>query len=106
MPEIAQDLITFGVEIFIFGLILNFRSLQVCRKDAAGRIFAFGAFKEVFASKPDIKEPAEKHGLINFLHRFSFSAVFGLFFFLHSLVWIGPICIILGSIIVIFDIFR
>ena len=39
MPEIAQDLITFGVEIFIFGLILNFRSLQVCRKDAAGRIF-------------------------------------------------------------------
>lgn len=73
MPEIAQDLITFGVEIFIFGLILNFRSLQVCRKDAAGRIFAFGAFKEVFASKPDIKEPAEKHGLINFLNRLYFT---------------------------------
>ncbi len=73
MPEIAQDLITFGVEIFIFGLILNFRSLQVCRKDVAGRIFAFGAFKEVFASKPDIKEPAEKHGLINFLNRLYFT---------------------------------
>lgn len=63
MPEIAQDLITFGVEIFIFGLILNFRSLQVCRKDVAGRIFAFGAFKEVFASKPDVKEPAKNTGL-------------------------------------------
>ncbi|WP_454990637.1 hypothetical protein [Campylobacter rectus] len=73
MPEIAQDLITFGVEIFIFGLILNFRSLQVCRKDVAGRIFAFGAFKEVFASKPDIKEPAEKHGLINFSNRLYFT---------------------------------
>ncbi|EEF13784.1 hypothetical protein CAMRE0001_0965 [Campylobacter rectus RM3267] len=73
MSEIAQDLITFGVEIFIFGLILNFRSLQVCRKDVAGRIFAFGAFKEVFASKPDIKEPAEKHGLINFLNRLYFT---------------------------------
>lgn len=73
MPEMAQDLITFGVEIFIFGLILNFRSLQVCRKDAAGRIFAFRAFKEVFASKPDIKEPAEKHGLINFLNRLYFT---------------------------------
>ena len=73
MPEIAQDLITFGVGIFIFGLILNFRSLQVCRKDVAGRIFAFGAFKEVFASKPDIKEPAEKHGLINFLNRLYFT---------------------------------
>ena len=73
MPEIAQDLITFGVEVFIFGLILNFRSLQVCRKDAAGRIFAFGAFKEVFASKPDIKEPTEKHGLINFLNRLYFT---------------------------------
>lgn len=73
MPEIAQDLITFGVEIFIFGLILNFRSLQVCRKDVAGRIFAFGAFKEVFASKPDIKEPAEKHRLINFLNRLYFT---------------------------------
>lgn len=73
MTEIAQDLITFGVGIFIFGLILNFRSLQVCRKDAAGRIFAFGAFKEVFASKPDIKEPAEKHGLINFLNRLYFT---------------------------------
>lgn len=73
MPEIAQDLITFGVEVFIFGLILNFRSLQVCRKDVAGRIFAFGAFKEVFASKPDIKEPAEKHGLINFLNRLYFT---------------------------------
>ena len=63
MLEMAQDLITFGVGIFIFGLILNFRSLQVCRKDAAGRIFAFGAFKEVFASKPDIKEPTENTGL-------------------------------------------
>ena len=73
MPEIAEDLITFGVGIFIFGLILNFRSLQVCRKDAAGRIFAFGAFKEVFASKPDIKEPAEKHGFINFLNRLYFT---------------------------------
>ena len=73
MPEIAQDLITFDVGVFIFGLILNFRSLQVCRKDAAGRIFAFGAFKEVFASKPDIKEPAEKHGLINFLNRLYFT---------------------------------
>ena len=73
MSEIAQDLITFGVGIFIFGLILNFRSLQVCRKDVAGRIFAFGAFKEVFASKPDIKEPAEKHGLINFLNRLYFT---------------------------------
>lgn len=73
MLEMAQDLITFGVGIFIFGLILNFRSLQVCRKDAAGRIFAFGAFKEVFASKPDIKEPAEKHGLINFLNRLYFT---------------------------------
>jgi hypothetical protein len=73
MTEMAQDLITFGVGIFIFGLILNFRSLQVCRKDAAGRIFAFGAFKEVFASKPDIKEPAEKHGLINFLNRLYFT---------------------------------
>ena len=73
MTEIAQDLITFGVGIFIFGLILNFRSLQVCRKDVAGRIFAFGAFKEVFASKPDIKEPAEKHGLINFLNRLYFT---------------------------------
>ena len=73
MPEIAQDLITFGVGIFIFGLILNFRSLQVCRKDAADRIFAFRAFKEVFASKPDIKEPAEKHGLINFLNRLYFT---------------------------------
>jgi len=73
MPEIAQDLITFGVGIFIFGLILNFRSLQVCRKDAAGRIFDFRAFKEVFASKPDIKEPAEKHGLINFLNRLYFT---------------------------------
>lgn len=106
MPEIAQDLITFGVEIFIFGLILNFRSLQVCRKDVAGRIFAFGAFKEVFASKPDIKEPAEKHGLINFLSRLYFYAVCGSFLFINSLVWIGPICIILSSIIVIFDIFR
>ena len=73
MLEMAQDLITFGVGIFIFGLILNFRSLQVCRKDVAGRIFAFGAFKEVFASKPDIKEPAEKHGLINFLNRLYFT---------------------------------
>ena len=73
MTEMAQDLITFGVGIFIFGLILNFRSLQVCRKDVAGRIFAFGAFKEVFASKPDIKEPAEKHGLINFLNRLYFT---------------------------------
>lgn len=106
MPEIAQDLITFGVEIFIFGLILNFRSLQVCRKDVAGRIFAFRAFKEVFASKPDIKEPAEKHGLINFLNRLYFYAVCSSFLFINSLVWIGPICIILGSIIVIFDIFR
>ena len=73
MSEMAQDLITFGVGVFIFGLILNFRSLQVCRKDVAGRIFAFGAFKEVFASKPDIKEPAEKHGLINFLNRLYFT---------------------------------
>ncbi|RRD53708.1 hypothetical protein [Campylobacter rectus] len=73
MLEMAQDLITFGVGVFIFGLILNFRSLQVCRKDVAGRIFAFGAFKEVFASKPDIKEPAEKHGLINFLNRLYFT---------------------------------
>ena len=63
MPEIAEDLITFGVEIFIFGLILNFRSLQVCRKDVAGRIFAFVAFKEVFAIKPDIKETAKNTGL-------------------------------------------
>ena len=106
MTEMTQDLITFGVGVFIFGLILNFRSLQVCRKDAAGRIFAFGAFKEVFASKPDIKEPAEKHGLINFLNRLYFYAVCGSFLFINSLVWIGPICIILGSIIVIFDIFR
>jgi len=26
MSEMAQDLITFGVGVFIFGLILNFRS--------------------------------------------------------------------------------
>lgn len=63
MPKTGQNLVAYGVGVFIFGLILNFRSLQVCRKDAAGRIFAFGAFKEVFASKPDIKEPTENTGL-------------------------------------------
>ena len=73
MPKTGQNLVAYGVGVFIFGLILNFRSLQVCRKDVAGRIFAFGAFKEVFASKPDIKEPAEKHGLINFLNRLYFT---------------------------------
>ena len=52
MSKTGQNLVAYGVGVFIFGLILNFRSLQVCRKDAAGRIFAFGAFKEVFASKP------------------------------------------------------
>ena len=106
MSKTGQNLVAYGVGIFIFGLILNFRSLQVCRKDAAGRIFAFRAFKEVFASKPDIKEPAEKHGLINFLNRLYFYAVCGSFLFINSLVWIGPICIILSSIIVIFDVFR
>ena len=70
MSKTGQNLVAYGVGVFIFGLILNFRSLQVCRKDAAGRIFAF---KEVFASKPDIKEPAEKHGLINFLNRLYFT---------------------------------
>lgn len=73
MSKTGQNLVAYGVGVFIFGLILNFRSLQVCRKDAAGRIFAFRAFKEVFASKPDIKEPAEKHGLINFLNRLYFT---------------------------------
>ena len=63
MSKTGQNLVAYGVGVFIFGLILNFRSLQVCRKDAAGRIFAFGAFKEVFASKPDIKEPAKNTGL-------------------------------------------
>ena len=63
MSKTGQNLVAYDVGVFIFGLILNFRSLQVCRKDAAGRIFAFRAFKEVFASKPDIKEPTENTGL-------------------------------------------
>ena len=62
--------------------------------------------KKYLRASPDIKEPAEKHGLINFLNRLYFYAVCGSFLFINSLVWIGPICIILSSIIVIFDIFR
>ena len=48
----------------------------------------------------------QKTRAYQFFKQIIFYAVCGSFLFINSLVWIGPICIILGSIIVIFDIFR
>ena len=63
MPEIAQDLITFGVEIFIFGLILNFRSLQVCRKVSQAGYLLLERLKKYLQASPILKNPQKNTGL-------------------------------------------
>lgn len=63
MSKTGQNLVAYGVGVFIFGLILNFRSLQVCRKVPQAGYLLLERLKKYLRASLILKNPQKNTGL-------------------------------------------
>ncbi len=82
--------------LFVLAMLMSIRSLQACSEKHLEWIFLFGAFREMLADKPNIKQPYEEYKISNRAKIIYHYVECVLWFIVNASIWVSVIITIIG----------